>query len=204
MVSYLIFKSLKVKWKLLSRVWLFATYGLYSPWTSPDQNTGVGSRSLLQGIFLTQKLNPSLLWLMHCQVDSSPLSHLGSLWTVLLLFSRSVVSSSFHPHGMQHARFPCPSPSSWACSNSCPLVMPSNHLILCWTLLLLPQSFPASGSFPMRWLFPSGSQSIGISALASVLPMDIQNWFPLGLTGLISLMSQVCSRVFSNTTVRKH
>ena len=73
---------------------------LLCPWDSPDKNTGAACHFLLKGIFPTQKLNLSLLWLMHYQVDSLPLSHLGSLWTVLL-FSRSVVSSSFHPHGMQ-------------------------------------------------------------------------------------------------------
>ena len=83
-------------------------------------------------------------------------------------------------------------------------VMPSNHLILCCPLLLRLQSFPASGSFPMRQLFALGGQSIGVSALASVLPMNIQDWFPLGLTGLTSLQSKGLSRVFSNTTVQKH
>ena len=80
-------------------------------------------------------------------------------------------------------------------------VMPCNHLTLCHPFLLYPQSFPVSGSFPASQLFTSGSQSIG--ALASVLPMNIQGWFPLGLTGLISLQSRGLSRVFSNTTVQK-
>ena len=81
-------------------------------------------------------------------------------------------------------------------------VMPSNHLILCCPLLL--PIFPASGSFPMSQLFASGGQSTGASAFASVLPVNIQDWFPLGLTGLISLQSKGLSRVFSNTTVQKH
>ena len=84
------------------------------------------------------------------------------------------------------------------------LVMPFNHLILCHPLLLLPQSFPASESFPMSWPFPSCGQSIGASASVSVLPMKIQHWFTLGLTGLISLQSKGLSRVFSNITVQKH
>ena len=84
------------------------------------------------------------------------------------------------------------------------LRMPSNHLILCCPLLLLPSIFPASGSFPMSRLFPSSDQSIGASALASVLLMNIQDWFPLGFIGLISLQSKVLSRIFSNTTVQKH
>ena len=79
-------------------------------------------------------------------------------------------------------------------------VMSSNHLILCCPLLLLPQSFSASGSFTMSWFFISGGQSIGVSASVSVLPMNIQGWFPLELTGFISLQSKEFSRVFSNTT----
>ena len=83
-------------------------------------------------------------------------------------------------------------------------VMPSDQLILCRPLLLLLQSFPASGSFPVSHVFASGGQSIGASASASVLPMNIQGWFPLGLTGLISLLSKGLSRVFSSTTVQTH
>ena len=82
--------------------------------------------------------------------------------------------------------------------------MPSNHLILYHPFSSCPQSFPASGSFPMIWLITSGNQSIGASASASVLPMNIQGWFPLGLTGLTSLLSKGLSRVFSNTVVQKH
>ena len=84
------------------------------------------------------------------------------------------------------------------------VMMQSNHLILCHPLLLLSSSFPASGSFPMSWLFASGHQSIGTSALALVLPVNIQDWFPLGLTSLISLLSKGLSRVFSSTTIWKH
>ena len=81
--------------------------------------------------------------------------------------------------------------------------MPSNHLILCRPLLLLPSSFPASGSFPMSQLFASGGQSIGVSALTSVLPMNTQDWSPLGWTRWLSLQSKGLSSVFSNTTVQK-
>ena len=81
-------------------------------------------------------------------------------------------------------------------------VMPSNYLIHCWPFSSCLQSFPASGSFPMSWLFASGSQSIG--AIASVRPMNIQGWVPLWLTGLISLLSKGLSRIFSSTTVQKH
>ena len=84
------------------------------------------------------------------------------------------------------------------------LVMPSNHLILCRPLFLLPSIFPAAGSFPMSQFFASGGQSIGVSASVSVLPMNIRDWFPLGLTGWIFLQSKGLSRVFSNTTVQKH
>ena len=83
-------------------------------------------------------------------------------------------------------------------------IMPSSHLILCHPFSSCPQSFPASGSFPMSQFFPSGGQSIGASASASVLPMNIQDRFPLGLTGLISLQSKGLSRVLFNTTVQKH
>ena len=83
-------------------------------------------------------------------------------------------------------------------------VMPSNHLIICQLLSSCLQSFPASGSFPVSQFFASGGQSIGALASASVFPMDIQGWFPLGLTGLITLQSKGLSRVFSNTTVQKH
>ena len=84
------------------------------------------------------------------------------------------------------------------------LEMPSNHLILCHFLLLLPSIFPASGSFPMSQFFATGGRSIGVSASASVFPMNIQDWFPLGLTGWISLLSKGLSRAFSSTTVQKH
>ena len=121
-------------------------------------------------------------------------------------FSRSVVSNSLRPHGLQHAKPPCPLTTPRVYSNSCPLsrwchptisssVIPfSSHL----------QSFPASGSFQMSQFFASGGQSTGASDSASVLPMNIQDWFPLGWIGWISLLSKGLSRVFSNTTVQKH
>ena len=121
-------------------------------------------------------------------------------------FSCSVVSDSLWPHELQHTRPPCPSltprvqpnpcPSSWWChptiSSS---VVPFSSC---------PQSFPASGSFPMSQLFTSGGQSIGVSASTSALPTNTQDWSPLGWTGWISLQSKRLSRVFSNTTVQKH
>ena len=123
----------------------------------------------------------------------------------IIQFSRSVLSDSLRPHGLQHTRLPCPSPTPRVFKLMTPeLVMPSNHLILCLPLLLLPSVFPASGSFPMSQYFTSGGQSIGVSASASVLPMNIQDGFPLGWTGWISLLSNGLSRVFSNITVQKH
>ena len=121
--------------------------------------------------------------------------------------SLSVVSSFLRPHGLQRSRFLCPSLSSGACSNSC-LLSRWCHPIISSSVVPFsscPQSFPASeSSFPMSQLFASGGKSIGVSASASVLPMNIENWFPLGLTGWISLQFKGLSRVFSNTTVQKH
>ena len=121
-------------------------------------------------------------------------------------FSRSVASDSLGPHGLQHARLPCPSPTPRVYSNSCPLsrwchptisssVVPSSSCL---------QSFPASGPFLMSQFFTSGGQSIGVSASASALPMNIQDWFHLGWTGWISLQPKGLSRLFSNTTFQKH
>ena len=125
---------------------------------------------------------------------------------LLLLFSRSVVSDSLWPHGLQHARLPCPSPSPQVCSDSCPLSRWCHPTISSFVVPFSSclQSFPASGSFQMSQLFVSGGQSIGVSASTSVLPMNIQDWFPLGWTGWISLQSKGLSRVFSNTTVQMH
>ena len=120
-------------------------------------------------------------------------------------FSRLVVSDSLWPHELQHARPPCPSPTPRVYPNSCPSCQ-SCHPTISSSVIPFSshlQSFPASGSFPMTQFFPSGGQSIGASASASVLPMNIQNWFPLGLTGWISLQFKGLSRVFSNTTVQK-
>ena len=123
-----------------------------------------------------------------------------------LQLSRSVVSDSLQPSGLQHARLPCPSPTPRAYSNSCPSSQWCHPTISSSVVSFSSclQSCPASGSFLKSQLFASGSQSIGASASASVLPMDIQDRFPLGLIGLISLQSKELSRVFSNTTVQKH
>ena len=121
--------------------------------------------------------------------------------SVLLWFSHSAVSDSLRPHGLRHIRRPCPSPSPGACSNSSPLSRWCRPTI---SSSLVPWSVPASGSFTMSPFFPSGGQIIGMSASASVLPVNVQDWFPLGLTGLISLLSKGLSKVFSSTTVQRH
>ena len=128
-----------------------------------------------------------------------------NLLNLELQFCHSAVSESLWPHGLHHSRLPCPSPTSGACSNSCPLswwchptISPSVIPVSCL------QSFPASGSFQMNQFFALGGQSIGASASASVLPMNIQDWFSLRWTGWISLQSKGLARVFSNTTVQKH
>ena len=134
-----------------------------------------------------------------------------SFWTERALsissvqFSCSVVSDSLWPHEWQHARLPCPSPTPGDYLNSCPLswwchpTISSSVVPFSWF-----QSLPASGSFQMSQLFSSGGQSIRVSASASVLPMNIQDWFPLEWSGWISLKSKGLSRVFSNTTGQKH
>ena len=120
--------------------------------------------------------------------------------------SCSVVSDSLQPHGLQHARLRCPSPTPGACSDSRPLSWWCHPIISSSVITFSSclQLFPALGSFPMSQFFASAGQSIGVSASASVLPMNIQDWFPLGWTGLISLQSKGFSRVFSSTTVQKH
>ena len=120
-------------------------------------------------------------------------------------FNRSVMSDSLRPHESQHARPPCPSPTPRIYPNPCassrwchPAISSSVVPFSC------PQSLTASGSFPMSQLFTWGGQSIAVSASASVLPINTQDWSPLGWTGWISLQSKGLSRVFSNTTVQKH
>ena len=131
------------------------------------------------------------------------LSQVCNFVQVQVQFSGSVMSNSLQPHGLQHTRPPCPSPTPRVYSNSCPLnrwchapsVVPFSSCL---------QSFPASVYFQMSQLFTSGGKSIGISASTSILPMNIQVWFPLKWTDWISLQSKGLSRVFSNTTVQKH
>ena len=121
-------------------------------------------------------------------------------------FSCSVVSDCLWPHESQHTRPPCPSPTPGVHLNSCPSSQWCHPAISCSVVPFSScrQSLPASGSFPMSQLFAWGGQSIGVSALASFLPMNTQDWSPLEWTGWISLQSKGLSRVFSNTTVQKH
>ena len=132
-----------------------------------------------------------------------------SVWTELRIFS--TVQSLSHvwqlvTHGLQHARLLCPSQTPRACSNSCPLSQ-WHHPTISSSVFPFSsclQSFPETGSLQISQLFASGGQTIGVSASTSVLPKNIQDWFPLGWTGWISLQSKRLSRVFSNTTVKKH
>ena len=134
------------------------------------------------------------------RIDTLKKETQGTSWP--LYPHHSVMSISLWPHGLEHARPPCPSPTPRIYSNSCrwchPTISSSVDPLSCL------QSLPKSGSFPMRQFFTLDSQSIGVSALAYVLPTNIQDWFPLGWTNWVSLQSKGLSRVFSNTTVQKH
>ena len=128
-------------------------------------------------------------------------------WTISSVqFSRSVLSNSLRPHESEHVRPPCPSPTPRVYSNSCPSSRWCHPAISSSVTPFhsCPQSLAASGSFPMSQLFTRGGQSSGVSASASVLPMNTQDWSPLRWTGWISLQSKGLSRVFSNTIVQKH
>ena len=150
-------------------------------------------------------------WKNHDPLEEGMGNHLSKLamrtsWTVSVQFSRLVVSDSLWPHEPQHARPPCPSPTPRVYPNSCPVSW-SWHPTISSSVTPFsscPQSFPASGSFQMSQLFASGGQITEVSASTSVLPVNTQDWSPLGWTGWISLQSKGLSRVFSNTTVQKH
>ena len=188
-----------------SRVWLFVT-----PWT-------VTSQAPLSMGFFRQKywsgesfLSPGDLpnpgvepWSPVLQADALPFQPGNIQNRSSVQFSHSVMSHSLRPHELQHTRPPCPSPTPGACSSSCPSnqwchpTISSSVIPFSFCL----QSFPGLGSFLMSQFFTSDGQSIGAST--SVLPMNIQDWFPLGLSGLI-LQSKGLPRVFSNTTVQKY
>ena len=135
---------------------------------------------------------------------TSAYSHLNK--NSLVQFGCSVVSDSLRPHEPQHARPPCPSPNPGVYPNPCPLSRWCHPTISSSVVPFssCPQSFPASGFFSNESALPTGGQSIGVSASTSILPMNTQDWSPLGWTGWISMQSKGLSRVFSNTTIQKH
>ena len=144
---------------------------------------------------------------LSCVLITCPFSFFLRMWrNCSVQFSHSVMSDSLQPHGLQQARPPYPSPTPRVYSNSCPLSWWCHPTISSSVVPFFShlQSFPAPGSFPMSQFFTGGGQSIGVSASASVLPMNIPDLFPLGWTGWISLLSKGLSRVFSNTTFQKH
>ena len=140
---------------------------------------------------------------LHCSSETITVLLIGYQFRTARLLSRVQL---FAPHGLQHTRPPCPSPNPRVYSNSFPLSQWCHWAISSSVIPFFSrlQCFPASGSFQMSQLFPSGGQSTGVSASTSVLPMNIQDWFPSGWTGWISLQSKGLSKVFSNTTVQKH
>ena len=155
------------------------------------QNSEVGGTGIVISVFklIGEKLKNTKCW--HSEEAE-------------VQFSHSVVSNSLWPHGLQYTRLPCLSPTPGVYSNSCPSHRCCHPTISSSVILFsCLQSFPQSGSFPVSQFFTSGGQIIGVSASASLLPMNIQDWFPLGWTGWIAL-SKGLSRVFSNTTVQKH
>ena len=142
----------------------------------------------------------------HLRHQGRPMRMFFNLMFNSVQFSHSIVSNSLQPHGQQHIRLPCPSSSPRVCSNSCPLSQWCHPTISASVIPLSShlQSFPISGSFQMSQFFASGGQGIEVSASTSVLPVNIQDWFPLGWTGWIYLQTRGLSRIFSNTTVQKH
>ena len=165
--------------------------------------------SSLRGDYRSIKCSLSLNYLYFCYYFLNILFINGSIVDLTMLISSVELLNHLRllqPHGQLHTRLPCPSSTPGAYSNS---FLSSQWYYPTISFSVDPfsshiQSFPESGSFPMSQLFASGGQSIGVSASASVLPMNIQDWFPLGWTGWISLRSKGLSRVFSNTTVQKH
>ena len=159
---------------------------LYWICDSPGKNIEVGSHSLLQGIFPTQESNQGLLRqiLYQLSYQGSPTWNISSVQLLSHVLLFTTPWSAAHQASLSIA-------NSWSFLKlmSVESVMPSNHLILCHPLLFLPLIFPSIRVFQMSQLFPSGGQSIGVSSSTSVLTMNIQDWFPLGLTGLISLQS---------------
>ena len=186
-------------------------YSIYS-YRSHPHNYPLNNGILQDMVLHPQDVNS------HVDLNNSKICFLGGIGRLELshkhywyfvssvLFSYSVMFNSLWPHGLQYARLLCLSPTPGACSNSC-LSSQWCHPIISFSVIPFSsclQSFPASGSFPVSHFFASGGQSIRVSDSVLVLPMNIQDLFPLGLTVLISLLSKGLSRVFFNTTVQKH
>ena len=152
------------------------------------------------------KRRSTSLTITEVQIKTIMRRHLTPIRISSIQFSRSVKSNSLRPHEPQYARPPCPSPTAEVYPNPCPLNQWCHPTISSSVIPFssCPQSFPGSGSLQMSQLFTSGGQSIGVSISTSVLPMNTQDWSPLGWTGWISLQSKGLSRVFSNTTPEKH
>ena len=176
---------------------------LLCPWNSPGNNTGVGYHALLQGIFPTQGSNPGL---PHCRQILYWLSHQGSpfcfIGSVQLLDHVRLFATPWTV--ARQASLSITNPWNLLKLMSIKSVMPSNHLILCRPLLLPPSIFSSIRVFSNKTVLHIRWPKYWISASVSVLPMNIQDWFPLGWTGWISLRSKGLSRVFSNTTIQKH
>ena len=179
-------------------------HSLLSEPPGKPMNPGVGSQSLLQGLFLTKQSNWGLL---QCRQILKQLNYQGSpkCW-LLFLFSLPVMSDSLQLHGLQHTRPHCPSASHRVFPSSCSLCWWFSPAISSSDALFsfCSQSFPVSETFPMSQFFTSGGQSIGASASALVLPVNIQGWSPFRLTGLISLLAKGLSGVFESTTVQRY
>ena len=192
------------------------SYGINHTATTPQYSVGLSLHHPVQQpaniyVYLTVKLKFSstvkLKFSSTIILATLQVSTMASGYCISSVqFSHSVVSESLQPHESQHARPPCPSPTPGVHSDSHPSSRWCHPAISSSVVPFssCPQSLPASESFPMSQLFAWGSQSTRVSALASVLPMNIQDWYPLGWTGWISLQSKGLSRVFSNTTVQKH
>ena len=191
---FLMVSNIPLHWWVISQSWVYISHHLYS------------SVYGHLGYFHVWLLKTVLQWILGCICPSDHVFSGVGLQGHSVQFSCSVVSDSLQPHEPQHTRTPRPSPAPRVYSNSCPLNQWCHPTILFSVVpfSFCPQSFLASGSFQMSKLFTWGGQSIGVSASASVLPVNTQDWSPLGWTGWISLQSKGLSRVFYNTTVQKY
>ena len=181
-----------------------ATGSAQGHWSSWRVSTSWGWSESQGWWYLTWKAPTHLPWNCHQSTGANSIGWLINSIQIhpnqspelcFVLFTHKVLSDSLQPHRLQHARFPCPSPSPRVCSNSCPLSQWCHPTISSSVTRFssCPQSFPSWGSFPISHFFASGGQSIEASVSVSVLPMNIQDWFPLGLTGLISLLKSLKS-----------